>query len=146
MSRALLIGDIHGCYHTLQRLLTKMSYGSDDVLCLTGDLVRKGPHGSQVLDWAIAHNVGSVLGNHDLYALMAMLGVSEDQSDPLRNADNKDAYIDWLTQLPFCQLWGKGILVHASVSPHWQLADALTITESKMNAIFSMLLFISKKL
>ena len=66
--RILLVGDIHGCYWTLQKLLARMEYDAlNDRLILLGDLVGKGAHDEKVLGWACDNNIECVLGNHDLY-------------------------------------------------------------------------------
>ncbi|HEX2641694.1 MAG TPA: metallophosphoesterase, partial [Thermoanaerobaculia bacterium] len=61
------IGDIHGSYETLRRLLTRIEYDpACDRLWLVGDLVNRGPRSLAVLRWAISQGdrVVAVLGNH----------------------------------------------------------------------------------
>ena len=73
-----VIGDIHGCYDTLQNLLEIVAFDSaKDDLWLVGDLVNRGPGSLQVLRWAktLGDRVICVLGNHDLHLLALNWGV-----------------------------------------------------------------------
>ncbi|KAF9267792.1 Metallo-dependent phosphatase [Marasmius fiardii PR-910] len=66
--RVILIGDIHGRYDDLQRLLQKVSYNpSSDIFISVGDIVAKGTHAGsmQVLRFMSSNNITAVRGNHD---------------------------------------------------------------------------------
>ena len=65
------IGDVHGCYDALQKLLQHIDYRPDhDRLIFIGDLVNTGPDSLQVLRFIAAlKNVKVILGNHDLVLL-----------------------------------------------------------------------------
>ena len=52
--RQLLIGDIHGCSVTFNRLLRNIDLQKDDQLIILGDLVNKGPDSKSVIDSIIA--------------------------------------------------------------------------------------------
>ena len=66
MTRAIIIGDIHGCLNEFERLLDKLNYDPNvDQVFLVGDLVGKGPDSLGVIEKAIAVNAISVRGNHD---------------------------------------------------------------------------------
>ena len=72
-----VIGDIQGCWRTLERLLGRINYdASRDRIWLAGDLVNRGPRNVEVLRWARAQGdrVTAVLGNHDLKLLTQAAG------------------------------------------------------------------------
>ncbi|KIR56490.1 phosphoric monoester hydrolase [Cryptococcus gattii Ru294] len=64
--RMIFVGDIHGSYDPLQRLMSELQYDdNNDVLFHVGDLVAKGPKPEQVLQWMREHKIRGVRGNHD---------------------------------------------------------------------------------
>ena len=71
------IGDIQGCYDSLQRLLAKCAFDpAHDRLWLVGDLVNRGPKSLETLRLvkSFGESALTVLGNHDLYLLMVAEG------------------------------------------------------------------------
>lgn len=68
--RHLILGDIHGQYEALIRVLKKADYDPEgDSLYCVGDLTDRGPDSAKVLDFCIKHKVLSVRGNHDMWFL-----------------------------------------------------------------------------
>ncbi|WWC67779.1 uncharacterized protein I206_101691 [Kwoniella pini CBS 10737] len=64
--RLIFIGDIHGSYDPLLRLMDKISYNPvSDRLIHVGDLIAKGPKNNEVLEWMRDHKILGVRGNHD---------------------------------------------------------------------------------
>ena len=60
-----IIGDIHGCFLTLKKLVEKI--GKDKVFYSVGDIVDKGPDTCKTLDFVISlKNFKMVLGNHEV--------------------------------------------------------------------------------
>ena len=70
VKRLILIGDIHGSFKPLMRLLKRVKYNSryDEVLML-GDFLAKGKQSEEVLEWAVKNDIGCVLGNHEVEIL-----------------------------------------------------------------------------
>lgn len=68
--RIILVGDIHGQYIQLRKLLRKVHYNkkSDHILVL-GDFITKGPDSIKVLDFLIDNKIDCILGNHEWYVL-----------------------------------------------------------------------------
>lgn len=65
MSRTLFIWDIHGCHDELKDLYAKMQVSASDTVYATGDVVNGWPKSFEVLQFLVANNVQSVLGNHE---------------------------------------------------------------------------------
>ncbi|KAF8322748.1 Metallo-dependent phosphatase [Clavulina sp. PMI_390] len=64
--RMIVVGDIHGMKDPLDHLLHKLRFRPrKDTLVHTGDVVVKGPHSWQVLEYLAVNNVSGVRGNHD---------------------------------------------------------------------------------
>lgn len=68
--RLIIIGDIHGQYIQLRKLLRKVGYNpkKDTVLAL-GDFMAKGPDSLKVIEYLAEINAECILGNHEYYAL-----------------------------------------------------------------------------
>ena len=81
MSQVFLVGDVHGCFYTLDHLLQRLSIQKEDRLIMIGTSWVKGPHTSFVLDKLIDMDADIVLGNHDLYFIAWMLGVGNDRPE-----------------------------------------------------------------
>ena len=65
-----IIGDVQGCYDTLQKLLKKINFNEErDRLFFLGDLVNRGKKSLETLRfiYAIRENANMVLGNHDFH-------------------------------------------------------------------------------
>ncbi len=68
--RDFVVGDVHGCFRTLGSALVELRFDPDhDRLFGVGDLVNRGPHSAEAVDW-LEHRFEAVtLGNHDRAAL-----------------------------------------------------------------------------
>ena len=64
--RDIVVGDVHGCFRTLDRALGAIAFNSSqDRHFGVGDLVNRGPHSADALDWLEQRFESVVLGNHD---------------------------------------------------------------------------------
>lgn len=63
----IVLTDVHGCYHTMVRLLNRCPHGAQ--LFLNGDLIDRGPHSRKVVEFAMQNEVPTVCGNHEDLAL-----------------------------------------------------------------------------
>lgn len=127
-----VIGDIQGCWRTLERLLKRISYdASRDRLWLAGDLVNRGPSNVEVLRWARAQGdrVTAILGNHDLKLLTQAAGLAKprrlDTLDDVLGAPDRDELIDWLRRRPLAHLEGGWLMVHAGLAKSWSAGTTL---------------------
>jgi len=125
------IGDIQGCYRTLQRLLKRIRFDADvDRLWLTGDLVNRGPRSLEVLRWTRdqGDRVVTVLGNHDLHLLGRAFETrapkSRDTMDEVLEALDREELIHWLRRRPLLHRENDLVLVHAGLLPSWTLERA----------------------
>jgi bis(5'-nucleosyl)-tetraphosphatase (symmetrical) len=125
------IGDIHGCFATLEELLARIRFEPEqDRLWLVGDLVNRGPRSLEVLRWArgLGHRAVTVLGNHDLHLLALAAGVARPRrGDTLAEvlaAPDAGELLSWLRHRPLLHREGNRILVHAGLLPAWTLAAA----------------------
>ncbi len=128
-----VIGDLQGCYQSLQQLLTKIDFSLDkDILWFTGDLVNRGPDSLKVLEFVqdLKENAVTVLGNHDLHMLAVLTGLEKprrkDTLDEIQSSANKMKIIDWVRQQPLMHVddTQQMVLLHAGCYPTWTIAAA----------------------
>jgi len=71
LNRRIVIGDVHGCYKTLKKLIeTQIIPGKDDQIYFVGDLIDRGPRSREVLDYIIdlkwrGLGIFPIKGNHE---------------------------------------------------------------------------------
>ena len=58
-----IIGDVHGCFYTLQKLIKKLPNNAE--LIFVGDLCDKGNFSKEVIEFVIAGDYACVKGNHE---------------------------------------------------------------------------------
>jgi bis(5'-nucleosyl)-tetraphosphatase (symmetrical) len=130
-----VVGDVHGCFETLQRLLADCGFDHGrDRLWLVGDLVNRGPESLEVLRWArdldrrLGERMVAVAGNHDLHLVSRHAGVAaakrRDTLDAVLAAPDADELVDWLRRRPLLHREGDQLLVHAGLLPSWTPEDA----------------------
>lgn len=59
----IIIGDVHGGFDTLRKLVDKLP--QDENICFVGDLIDRGPKSVEVVDFVIDNGFDCVLGNHE---------------------------------------------------------------------------------
>jgi bis(5'-nucleosyl)-tetraphosphatase (symmetrical) len=121
------IGDIQGCYDSLQNLLEHIAFDpARDRLWLVGDLVNRGPKSLETL--RLIKSLGpaalTVLGNHDLYLLMIAEGGAkfrgkDDTLQAILDAPDCAELLNWLRHQPLCHIEDEFCLVHAGLLPQW---------------------------
>ena len=131
------IGDLQGCYKTLQALLVTLRFDAQlDTLWFVGDVVNRGADSLACLRFI--KNLGSaaivVLGNHDLHLLAVAAGVAKnkrgDTLDAILSAPDCTQLLDWLRHRPLLHVQtlgtGTNVMVHAGIWPSWTLQQAQT--------------------
>ena len=124
----LAIGDVHGHFEALLRLLDKAGYGDGDELWFVGDLVNRGPDSAGVLRFV--HGLARkrvVLGNHDFSILVQAQRFPGNklQASTLEvlQADDGEELIDGLRKFPllYADTRLQTVMSHAGLFPQWSL-------------------------
>ena len=135
--RDLVVGDVHGCFGTLERALAALRFDAAcDRLFGVGDLVARGPRSAEAVDWLERRFEAVVLGNHDRAALdwfSANLRGSQEQPFGWIGVIDPQEYRRWLKALQRMPLaltvetaHGPVGVVHAETpDPAWARAIAL---------------------
>lgn len=63
----IILGDIHGCFNTMVRLLNRAPKGVKVVF--HGDLIDRGPHSRKVVEFAMQNGIATCCGNHEDLAM-----------------------------------------------------------------------------
>ena len=64
--RDFVTGDVHGCFRTLAHALSAVGFNAEcDRLFGVGDLVDRGPHSAEALEWLERRFAAVALGNHE---------------------------------------------------------------------------------
>ncbi len=127
-----LIGDIQGCFDSLQSLLRSIEFSNDkDRLFFLGDVVNRGNQSLETLRY-IKHNqdnISMVLGNHDFHLLACTLGSKnpnkKDTFTDVINAKDSIDLLDFLLLQPLIINHENAVMVHAGVPPQWDLKTTL---------------------
>jgi bis(5'-nucleosyl)-tetraphosphatase (symmetrical) len=131
-----IVGDVQGCARELDALLAAIDFDEHrDQLWSCGDLINRGPDSlAAVRRWRELGGRG-VIGNHEIYALMARAGRwprKQDTLDALFEAPDADELLAALRALPaLVKLPSEGAaigdvwLVHAGLDPRWRDLDGV---------------------
>jgi serine/threonine protein phosphatase 1 len=137
MKKTYVIGDVHGCYHTLKNLLSKIP--SDSRIIFVGDLCDRGLYTKDTIELIIQNNYEAVLGNHDDYMARHAKDCLEDLScrwykedymggkETMRSyADNPELLLkhtQWLKTLPRYILIENFFITHGFALPYFKNRD-----------------------
>jgi bis(5'-nucleosyl)-tetraphosphatase (symmetrical) len=131
-----LIGDIQGCYNSLQYLLQKINFDpAADKLWSCGDLVNRGGRSLEVLRLlkSIEQSTSVSLGNHDMHLLARYEqypdgGSGNVEFDAIYAAADCESLLDWVRSQPLV-IWSEEhrlLRVHAGVIPQWNWQAAVS--------------------
>jgi bis(5'-nucleosyl)-tetraphosphatase (symmetrical) len=125
------IGDLQGCFVTLQALLAHIKFDAQrDRLSFVGDLVNRGAGSLDCLRFVknLGDRAVTVLGNHDLHLLAVAEGFAKlrdnDTLADILSAPDRGALLQWLRGQKMLHVEGGYALVHAGLHPAWSWADA----------------------
>ena len=135
--RDFVVGDVHGCFRTLERALGELEFDTArDRLFGVGDLVNRGPYSVEAVDWLERRFTAVTLGNHDRAALNwfeTKLRGSRAADDDWKDALDPRDYPRWrnaLAQMPLALTvetpYGPVGVIHAEAPvPDWDQTVAL---------------------
>lgn len=124
------IGDVHGCYRSLRRLLARRAISKTDRLWFVGDLVNRGPRSLETLRFVadLGGRATVVLGNHDLHFLARAAGEAaprkRDSLEALLRAPDLGGLVSFLVSRPLLVSEGDRLLVHAGLLAEWSASAA----------------------
>ncbi len=127
------IGDIQGCFDSLEELLKKIRFNpAEDTLWIAGDLVNRGDKSLETLNYlySIRNSIKVILGNHDIALIAAYAGIKKSNPtiQPILDAPNASELVDWLRHQPFLY-WDYRLgyaMAHAGISPQFDFGTAIT--------------------
>lgn len=137
-SRRIFIGDVHGHYDGLMRLLEAVAPDADDQIYFVGDLIDRGPKSAQVVQFVQQQGHACVLGNHEQllleafptsgkvaqYALQAWLNSGGQMTvASYSNSSLLLEDVEWIRTLPAYLDLGDIWLVHAGVHPKMAIEE-----------------------
>lgn len=128
------IGDLQGCFSTLQKLLARIAFDdSRDKLWFVGDLVNRGADSLACLRFVrdLGDRAVTVLGNHDLHLLAVSEGLRKagknDTLSPILEAADGKRLLKWLRQQKLLHCEGSFVLVHAGLLPGWDMNTCVAL-------------------
>ena len=146
LGRDFVVGDVHGCFRTLEQCLAKVRFDPErDRLFSVGDLVNRGPHSLEAVEWLTDGRIaGAVAGNHEIWTLATLVNgrylLGGDWRAEIRDQD----LVRWmvaLEELPLAieveTLHGAVGIVHAGVvNRSWlETAKGIKYSTSKVIAV-----------
>lgn len=120
MTQYLFIGDVHGCYEELDRLLD-LAWTPDRKVIFVGDLIHKGPGSLRVLERFKELKAKAILGNHELAFIKYVKKKREDKPSFEELKDEfGPALKPWLKKMSHWPLYiekKEWLTVHAGLQP-----------------------------
>lgn len=130
-----VIGDVHGCFYTLQNLIAKLPDDAD--LIFVGDLCDKGNYSKQVIEFVIAGDHPCVKGNHEYLMEKYLLdAVHHDIHSPwstdyryggiatyesyLGDHETMHRHLEWIAGLPTFLQVDKFFITHGFALPFYE--------------------------
>lgn len=124
----IIIGDIHGEYDKLMRLVDNLPQTDD--LCFVGDLIDRGPDSKKVVDFVKNNGYNCVIGNHEVFLTNSLyiglnnthcfnndvydLWIYNGGKQTLKSfGDSIWEYLDWFNSLPFYIQHERYLITHS---------------------------------
>lgn len=130
-----VIGDVHGCFHTLQNLIVRLP--KDAELIFVGDLCDKGYYSKDVIDFVIQKGFSCIKGNHEhLMETYLEDAIFHDKHSPWSsdkrygglvtlesyNDDHETilSHLEWIKMLPMYIQVDKYFITHGFALPFYE--------------------------
>lgn len=128
----IIIGDVHGCIKTLEKLLSKIYnlYSKNEKICYVGDVIDRGPNSKAVIERILEDGSDCVLGNHeDMFLYQRRFSNLNGGIQTLKSygveysSDIPETHQNWMRSLPLFNTYevegfSQKILVSHSFVPH----------------------------
>lgn len=129
MNRLIVYGDIHGCYNELISLRKKINPQPNDIEVCVGDILTKGKHSVETLDFIMKHNIKSVLGNHEEKLLRYLKHQKSPKKNPVKLtldeeniiASLTEEHIKFLENMPLFLSFGTIVVLHGGLQNRMEL-------------------------
>lgn len=125
-----IIGDVHGCYHTLIELHNqiKTKYPQAEIYCV-GDLVDRGVYSAETIQFIMDRKIKCVLGNHDcmfyfyfsdpnheISKIWDLNGNATTLHSYMKHQAMLDAHLEFIGKLPLFYNLNDCLISHAGIS------------------------------
>jgi serine/threonine protein phosphatase 1 len=132
--RTFVIGDIHGCYDELIKLIEKIGFTDDDLLISVGDIVDRGNQSKEVYEFFLNRPHTKVLvGNHERKHQNGILNYAQ-EIVKLQFGEIYEDFLKWIDTLDYYIETEDVIIVHAAfehdMSVSEQIPEVLSGTTS----------------
>jgi len=127
--RTIVIGDIHGCFKELDKLLGVVRFDRADVLISVGDMVDRGSQSWEVCRFfRDTPNAYSVLGNHERRVAGTIRGTSQPawsqkHSISMLDQDERISWAEYLENIHAVIETQHAIITHARLDPAKRLNE-----------------------
>ena len=133
-----VIGDVHGCMFTLEKLLKQLPHDATPIFI--GDLVDRGNHSKEVMEFVIANNHIAIFGNHEylmfnyardaiirdkhaMWSLDSAYGGAQTVESYKNAIDTLLRHIDYIPTMPKYLEIGAYFLTHGFGLPYYRRKD-----------------------
>ena len=122
MKRTIFIGDVHGCYDEMMKMLDVVHYTpGEDSIYFTGDLINKGPDSMKVVQELLKNPFQYVMGNHEAWLLKFLQLPESEWSEKQKRSAERLGDPFWIASIvKNWPLWidtPHALLVHAGIEP-----------------------------
>jgi serine/threonine protein phosphatase 1 len=128
-----VIGDVHGCYHTLMKLIDKLP--KNPKLIFVGDLCDKGNYSKEVIEYVMENKHKCILGNHEYlmlnnvndknskWATQTNFGGYKTILSYENDTDTLQKHLNWIKTLPSYIIKDKFFITHGYGLPYYKRRD-----------------------